>query len=189
MKIQIADPAPSAPPRLSLDDLFVSRLNSDRPDERVQDSVALGEQGTRRWTQWLDATGQLPDTPFAAAWLLLQARWLGEQQPDPSESARTWLALLDQERRQASTAGSAGPLEPSPKVLWLGCDPGVDGVQAPLLLWLSTTASDTPRLHASAAASLLDAASVQQLLAAIADTAADLLERPECPLREIRTLP
>lgn len=189
MKIQIADPAPSAPPRLSLDDLFVSRLNSDRPDERIQDSVALGEQGTLRWTQWLDATGQLPDTPFAAAWLLLQARWLGEQQPDPSESARTWLASLDQERRQAATAGSAGSLEPSPKVLWLGCDPGVDGVQAPLLLWLSTTASDTPRLHASAAASLLDAASVQQLLAAIADTAADLLERPECPLREIRTLP
>lgn len=114
-----------------MDDLFVSRLNSDRPDERVQDSVALGEQGTRRWTQWLDATGQLPDTPFAAAWLLLQARWLGEQQPDPSESARTWLALLDQERRQAATAGSAGSLEPSPKVLWLRSEPGVDGVQAP----------------------------------------------------------
>lgn len=55
MKIQLADPAQSAPPRLSLDDLFVSRLNSDRPGERVQGSVALGEQGAQHWTQWLGA--------------------------------------------------------------------------------------------------------------------------------------
>ncbi|WPH18630.1 amino acid adenylation domain-containing protein [Variovorax paradoxus] len=171
-----------------MDDLFVSRPGSDRPGERVQGSAALGEQGTQRWTRWLGATGQLPDTPFAAAWLLLQARWLGEQPPDPAQPARTWLASLDQERRQAA-AGSAGSPEPSTKALWLRGDPAIDGTQAPLLLWLSTTASDAPRLHASAAASLLDPASVQQLLAAIADTAADLLERPDSPLGDIRTLP
>nr|WP_307657943.1 polyketide synthase [Variovorax paradoxus] len=166
--------------------------------------MALGEQNAQRWKQWLGTTGQLPDTLFAAAWLLLQARWLGERQPvlheastnapatdrtavaaafDPAQSARDWLASLDQERRQASAAGS-----PEPSVLWLRGDIGAGEVQAPLLLWLST-ASDSPRLHASAAASLLDAASAQQLLAAIADTAADVLDRADSPLGDIRTLP
>ncbi|AGU50369.1 putative polyketide synthase PksJ [Variovorax paradoxus B4] len=209
MKIQLADPAQFAPPRFSLDDLFASRPNSDRPDERAQSSVALGEQSAQRWKQWLGATGQLPDTPFAAAWLLLQARWLGEQQPalheaskngwaaatsrtavaaafDPAQPARTWLASLDQERRQATAAASP---EPSPSVLWLRGDIGVDDVQAPLQLWLTTASDDSPRLHASAAASLLDAASAEQLLAAIADTAADLLDRADSPLGSIRTLP
>ncbi|MBT2332547.1 amino acid adenylation domain-containing protein [Variovorax paradoxus] len=208
MKIQLAHPAPFAPPRLPLDDLLASRPNSKRPDERVHVSVALGESGRRAWQQWLGATGQLPDTPFAAAWLLLQARWLGEQQPvlheaswtgsatamewttvaaafDPASSARTWLASLDQERRRATAASSP---EPSPSVLWLRGDLGAEEARAPLHLWL-TTASDSPRLHASAAASLLDAASTEQLLTAIADTAADLLERADTPLGDIRTLP
>ena len=197
-------------PPLSLGDLFVS-LPSSATAERIGGSMALAPKNARHWSQWTAAAGQLPDTPFAAAWLLLQARWLGAQQTvlheasahgsqaaarhtalaetlDPAQPAGAWLATLDQKRRQAAEAPGTDTPESSPSFLWLRAETVAPALQAPLHLWLNA-ASDAPRLRADAAAGLLDAASIEQLLAAIADTAADLLCRPDAPLGDIRTLP
>ncbi|WP_436318072.1 amino acid adenylation domain-containing protein [Variovorax paradoxus] len=180
--------------------------------------MVIGPKNMRLWRQWAGAAGQLPDTPFAAAWLLLQARWLGTQQPvlheavmsaseavarqatlatafDSEQPASAWLSALDQQRRRvtetARTTEATAP-ESSPGFLWLRGDadtpPTQTQAEAPLHLWLST-ASDSPCLHADAAAGLLDPASIEQLLVAIADTAADLLDRADAPLGDIRTLP
>jgi amino acid adenylation domain-containing protein len=204
MKFQPVLPVQFEAPPLSLGDLFVSPLNP-KNSERIGGSMPLELENTRRWRQWTGATPQLPDTPFAAAWLLLQARWLGVQEPvlheallngpeakqttlaaafDPGQPASAWLAALDQKRREPIAARAA---EPSPDVLWLRSAAGPLEIQAPLHLWLSTE-SGSPCLHADAAASLLDAASIEQLLSALADTAADLLGRADAPLGDIRTL-
>ncbi|WGT63445.1 amino acid adenylation domain-containing protein [Variovorax paradoxus] len=155
----------------------------------------------------------MPDTPFAAAWLLLQARWLDARQPvlhealasgpqaaatqptlalpfDPAQPASAWLAALDQQRRHVTDATQAqqeSAPESSPSFLWLRSEHTATAAQAPLRFWLDTS-GESPRLHADAAAGLLDAASLDRLLAAIADTAADLLCRPEAPIGDIRTL-
>ncbi|MDR6887271.1 MULTISPECIES: polyketide synthase [Variovorax] len=168
----------------------------------------------RHWSQWAGAADQFPDTPFAAAWLLLQARWLNAQQPvlpealaagpqapatqstlalpfDPAQPASAWLSTLEQQRRHVTEATEAHEAtEPGllPGFLWLRGEHIAPATQAPLRFWLDTS-SDSPRLHADAAAGLLDTASLEQLLTAIADTAADLLCRPDTPLAEIRTLP
>jgi amino acid adenylation domain-containing protein len=204
MKLQPVLTAQFEVPQLLLGDLFFSPLNS-KNSERIGGSMPLELENTRRWRQWTGATPQLPDTPFAAAWLLLQARWLGVQEPvlhealssgpeakqatlaaafDPEQPASTWLAALDRKRRESIAANAP---EPSPGVLWLRSAAGPLEIQAPLHLWLSTE-SGSPCLHADAAASLLDAASIEQLLSALADTAADLLDRADAPLGDIRTL-
>jgi hypothetical protein len=113
-------------PQLSLGDLFIS-LPGSATAERIGSSMAVAPKNLRHWSQWAAAAGQLPDTPFAAAWLLLQARWLGAQQVvlhealappsqaaarhttlaetfDPAQPASAWLAMLDQKRRQAAEA-------------------------------------------------------------------------------------
>ncbi|WP_280816279.1 polyketide synthase [Variovorax sp. TBS-050B] len=151
--------------------------------------------------------GHLPDTPFAAAWLLLQARWLGMDRPvlheglpgehglavlavpaafDPALPASTWLAALDEARRQPPATNDTP--EPSATALWLRGDGTLPRPGAPLALRFIADA-DAPRLELASAAALLDAASAAQLLAAVADTAADLLDRPDAPLGDIRTLP
>ncbi|WP_354400011.1 amino acid adenylation domain-containing protein [Variovorax sp. OAS795] len=165
--------------------------------------MELETEDARRWAGWIAATSQLPDTPFAAAWLLLQTRWLGMQEPalhaaqvngttgtvaifvpfEPGQVPGDWLALIDAQRRTATAA----PAEAAPASLWLNGN-AAPGLQAPLQLWLST-ASGSPRLHADAAATLLDAASASQLLAAIADTAAHLMDGGDARLGDIRTAP
>lgn len=212
MKLHSAFSVQFEAPPLSLGDLFVS-LSSPATAERIGGSMALAPKNSQHWSQWTATGGQLPDTPFAAAWLLLQARWLGGTQAvlheasahgsqaaarqttlaeafDPAQPASAWLATLDQKRRQADEAREADTdtPQPSPGFLWLRSKALAPALQAPLHLWLDT-ASGTPRLHADAAAGLLDAASIGQLLAAIADTAADLICRPDAPLEDIRTLP
>jgi len=206
MKPPPALPVQFAPPDLSLDDLLASRIDSGASGERAGSVLDLEAEAARRWTQWVAAEAQLPDTPFAAAWLLLQARWLGLQLPvlheaartgaepavrrtaiaaafDPAQPAGSWLATLDAQRRTAAAGSSAASLAP----VWLSGDADACDAQAPLRLWLSG-APDAPRLHADAATSLLGPSTAALLLAAIADTAADLMERPTAPLADIRTL-
>lgn len=206
MKSPSALPVKFAPPHLSLEDVLPLRLNSKKKDERIGSAWEIEPENALRWAEWIGASAQLPDTLFAAAWLLLQARWLGTQEPvlheicsagseppasrtaiaaalDPAQPAGNWLATLDERRRTAA----ANPSEATPGSLWLTGNASTADPQAPLHLWLST-ASGTPRLHADAAATLLDPATAAQLLAAIADTAADLMDRAAAPLGEIRTL-
>ncbi|WP_431130660.1 amino acid adenylation domain-containing protein [Variovorax paradoxus] len=208
MKSPSALPAQFAPLHLPLEDVLAPRLNSKKTDERIGSAWEIEPENALRWAEWIGASAQLPDTPFAAAWLLLQARWLDAQEPvlheicstgsepaasrtaiaagfDPAQTAGNWLATLDERRRTAA----ANPSEATPSSLWLSGTASASTADslAPLHLWLST-ASGTPRLHADAAAALLDPALAAQLLAAIADTAADLMDRVGAPLGDIRTL-
>jgi non-ribosomal peptide synthetase component F len=142
-----------------------------------------------------------PTPPFAGAWLLLRSRWLGTLWPvlneaagspggptlyhsttaayDATRPAGDWLVELDQARRACEPTRSTG----RPDALWLREDIAVD---APLRLRFDAA---TACLHIDSAASLMDASALDALLAALADTAADLLARPEAALGEIRTLP
>lgn len=204
MKPPTVLPVQFAPLHLSLDDVFALRLNSKDSGGRVGGVLEMEPENAGRWNQWVGTSGQLSDTPFAAAWLLLQARWLGTPETvlheaagdgpahgrtaiaaafDSDQTASSWLAMIDKKRRTAEAASS----EATPNSLWLSGNASAAGTPAPLHLWLST-ASGSPRLHADAAATLLDAATAAQLLAAIADTAADLMGRAQTPLGEIRTL-
>nr|WP_261803385.1 polyketide synthase [Variovorax sp. PAMC26660] len=179
------------------------RSNPEKAKGRHAGSLTLDAQFAQCQAQALAATSHLPDTLFAGAWLLLQSRWLGTLWPalcearhgtitvafDATKTASAWLTELDAGRRAASATPRAGAV---PASLWLRDDVGLAEVDAdaPVRLWLSGTAPDAPlRLHMDAAASLMDIGALEQLLAALADTAADLLARPDAALSDIRTLP
>ena len=173
MEIQTVSQAMQGAPELSLEDLFVPRSNSNGLTGRHAGSATLSPILARDWTRWLAASGQLPDTPFVAAWLLLQSRWLGSPRAvhgpvavevDAARAASAWLAELDGIRRSFPT----------------------EDADAPVRLRLDAT---TVSLHMDAAASLMDPAAIDQLLAALADTAHDLIERPDAALSDIRTQP
>nr|WP_235505885.1 polyketide synthase [Variovorax sp. Root411] len=181
-----------------MEDLFVPRCKPEGPAAARTGSLALEPGFARRWSQWLATTGQLPDTLFAGAWLLLQSRWLGNLCPvlheagvapvrcsttvafDATKAAGAWLAELDLARRGASQSPQA--IAP-PDSLWLREEVDAD---APVRLRFDAASA---LLHIYAAAGLMDAAAIEQLLAALADTAQDLLERPDAALDDIRTLP
>jgi amino acid adenylation domain-containing protein len=200
MEIQTVLPSRVSAPDLLLGDLFVPRANPDSPNARHTSNLPTGLAA---------APHLLPDTPFAGAWLLLQSRWLGTLWPtleeaslspnashgrtqrlsttaayDATRAAGDWLAELDQARRVSAEA----PLSTQrPDVLWLRQD--IDtayGTDAALRLRFDAPSAC---LHIDSAVSLLDAAALGALLAAIADTAADLLARPDAALGDIRTLP
>ncbi|MBJ2154710.1 polyketide synthase [Variovorax sp. IB41] len=154
-------PAASGP---SLNDLFVAQPSLEAGGGRFTATLALDADLAQRSLAALGTTGHLPDTLFAGAWQLLQARWLG--QPLPSATASAWLAQLDRDRRTTA--------EPS---------------DAPLRLRFDAPSSHLACLHLEIAPGLMDARAADRLLAAITDTAADLLDRPDAPLGDIRTLP
>jgi hypothetical protein len=158
---QAQTPAVAAP---SLGDLFVAQPSLEAAGGQLAAALALEAGFAQRWLAAVGTTGHLPDTLFAAAQQLLQARWLGQSLP--SASAGAWLAQLDRDRRTAA--------EPS---------------DSPLRLRLDACPGQSGCLHLDFAASLMDAPSAERLLAAIADTAADLLDRPDAALHDIRTLP
>jgi amino acid adenylation domain-containing protein len=153
-------PAASGP---SLDDLFVAQPSLEAAGGQRTATLALQAGFGQRWLAALGTTGHLPDTLFAGARQLLQARWLGQSLPPATASA--WLAQLDRDRRTAA--------EPS---------------DSPLHLRLDARAGHPACLHLDFAPGLMDAPSADRLLAAIADTAADLLDRPGAALHDIRTL-
>ncbi|MDQ0035587.1 amino acid adenylation domain-containing protein [Variovorax boronicumulans] len=165
MNTRFASPSPpaDAAPAPSLDDLFVPRR--DATDERLAATLTLEADFAQRWLASLDTTGFLPDTLFDGAWRLLQSRWLGAE---PDGTADTWLAELDGQRRSAA------------------CDSESDNA---IRLSLDARPGYPARLQLDAAPNLMDAAAADRLLAAIADTAADLLARPDAALCSIRTLP
>lgn len=205
MKLPTVSPAQFEVHRLSLGDLFVSP-NTTNSRDRVESSRALQTPDAAPSTQQVVATGFLPDTPFAAAWLLLQMRWLGVDRPvlhealadgafaiievtgDPAQSAAAWLSAIDAQRREPTHAAADCAADTSPPALWLREAATLPRREAPLTLRLARDA-EPPRLMLDADAGLLDAAAAAQLLAAIADTAQDLLEHPETALGDIRTLP
>jgi amino acid adenylation domain-containing protein len=205
MKLQTVSRAQIEIHPFSLGDLFVSSLNRKLPADRIETGLALGGEGGQPRMQQVVAGGECVDTPFAAAWLLLQSRWLGAEKPvlheslcsadgalvaieaafDPAQPAGAWLAAVDRQRRDAAPAHD---LASPPAALWLRGRPGQRPAQAPLALWLDAE-TEPPQLRLDADAGLLDAASATQLLAALAHTADELLARPDAPLGEIGTLP
>ena len=109
------------------------------------------------------AKGWLPDSPFGAAWQLLQQLWLSADDGITAGfTAEAWVAHFDARRRASQT-----PL--SSLSLTLSSNPG-------------------PCLVIECPAALTDEPQARAMLVAIARTAADLLERPGAPLRDIDPL-
>ncbi|RTQ36680.1 amino acid adenylation domain-containing protein [Variovorax gossypii] len=204
VEIQTVSQAGQGDPELSLEDLFVSRSNSKGSASRHVASTTLSPHFARKLAGSPAVGGQLPDTLFAGAWLLLQARWLGSLWPvldeagtgqdapacfsttvafDTTMAAGPWLAELDLGRRGASKTAHAAP---SPASLWLREEAGIESADAPLRLRFDAASAS---LHADAAPGLMDPAAIDVLLATLADTAEDLLDRPDAALGDIRTLP
>ena len=203
VEIQTVSQAGQGDPELALEDLFVSRSNSKGSASRHAASATLSPHFARNLAGSPAIGGRLPDTLFAGAWLLLEARWLGSLWPvlneagagqeapacfsttvafDTTMPAGRWLAELDLGRRSAPKPRHAA----APTTLWLREEMDTRGTDAPLRLRFDTASAS---LHADAAAGLIDSAMLEQLLAALADTAEDLLDRPDAALSDIRTLP
>ncbi|MDH6165940.1 amino acid adenylation domain-containing protein [Variovorax boronicumulans] len=163
MNTRFASPPPVAiaAQEHTLDDLFVPR--HDAAEERLTAALTLEADLVQHWLALLETTGFLPDTLFEGAWRFLQSRWLGAE---TNGTAHAWLAQLDSQRR------TTPPQSGSAIRLSLEAHPGYPA-----------------RLQLDAPATLMDASSAGRLLAAIADTAADLLARPDTALCGIRTLP
>ncbi|MEJ8813623.1 amino acid adenylation domain-containing protein [Variovorax ureilyticus] len=159
-------PTPSRSPLeaepLSLVDLFVARNGLAPTSGQVMDEMQVPAALATRWAAKAVESSLLPDTLFAAAWALLQGRWLGSlSNGDGAKTAGDWVAEIGRAQPDASD---------DPEAFRLTFAPG------------------TSLLSLRGPAALLDAKLAATLLAAIADTAADLLDRPSVPLREIRTL-
>ncbi|QSI31079.1 amino acid adenylation domain-containing protein [Variovorax sp. RKNM96] len=177
MEIPFASPvqfAAAAGP--SLEDLFFSRSAVEAADGQSGASLALEAGFAQRWLASLGTTGYLPDTLFEGAWLLLRSRWLGVLPPGSHEgtaplavTAGAWLAQFDLGRRAAARTSEAA--------------------DTPIRLRVDARSGYPAFLHLDTAASLMDAPCADRLLAAIADTAADLLAHPDAALHGIRTLP
>ncbi|OEZ32100.1 type I polyketide synthase [Variovorax boronicumulans] len=157
----------------ALGDLFVSPPARTAAGERLGVSLVLEAGFAQRWLASLGTTGYLPDTLFVGAWLLLQSRWLGAALPGshgmPTSlpgTASAWLTQLDLDRR--ATPHTADTLPP---------------------LRLEARTELPASLHLNVDASRMDAPCATRLLAAIADTAADLLVHPGAALHNIRALP
>jgi hypothetical protein len=130
MEIQTVSTVRREAPDLLLGDLFATRPDPATPLARHAASLAL---------EPLVATGLLPDTLFAGAWLLLQSRWLGSLWPvlheagrahrasvtvayDATRAAGDWLAELDAARRAAPASAptsSQGAGADDARSLWL----------------------------------------------------------------------
>ncbi len=196
MEIQTVSTAQREAPDLVLGDLFVVR---GHPSASPAASPARHSGALRLALP--AAVGLLPDTLLAGAWLLLQSRWLGTLWPvlheagrsrhwsttvayDATRAAGDWLGELDIARRAApESVREAGQAQS----LWLREDSTSSHTENNTPLRLHFDAAQAC-LHIDAAASLMDAESLHALLAALADTAADLLARPDAPLSDIRTL-
>ncbi|MDM0000244.1 amino acid adenylation domain-containing protein [Variovorax sp. J22P240] len=205
MEQQPLSPPSSEAAVLSLIDLFV-RPSGSQTQARQTGSAALSPDLGARWADLVQASRFLPDTLFAAAWCLLQSRWLGSaivelgeflgEAPartvsvaircDDTATAGHWLSEVDQARRSASAAVPAA--EAQPFALWLRDGAPAASGEGPLLQWRTTWAGQSAALHLTAAAAVLESTAAESLLAALIDTASDLLERPTATLREIRTL-
>jgi len=187
---------------LSLADLFVPRAGAAGQAAVQVSSLDIPPALANRWAAQAQASGFLPDTLFAASWILLQSRWLGlaavefHEAPgagvalscDDTTTAHQWLATVDSARRHSVVASTAG--SPPPFALWLRDGASADQADAPSLqLEFHAPAGRPATLRLAAAAALMDSAIEVSLLLAIADTASDLLDRPAASLREIRTLP
>ncbi|GAA4352174.1 hypothetical protein GCM10023165_41020 [Variovorax defluvii] len=186
-------------PSLSLTDLFVPR--SAQPAQALQvSSLDVSPALAARWSAEARQGGYLADTLFAAAWVLLQSRWLGTpsvelheapgQVPlglrcDPDGSAWQWIAEVDRARRAGAPTAASEAASVPPFACWLreGAPHSQDGT---VMLQLGFQAPATLRL--AGAATLMDSALAMGLLLAVADAAAELMDHPEARLGEIRTL-
>ncbi len=191
---------------LSLVDLFVPAHGADALTSRHAISLEIVSPWVERWNEHARNVGLLPDTLFAAAWVLLQSRWLGAPTielhevlaKDSDETGRTvcvvvacdsagaagdWLETLDRSRRSAAAPGAG-----SAASLWLRGHAGIASAEGSAQLTYCTSASQPAVLRVDFPAALMESAIAAQLLTALADTASDLLDRPTAALNEIRTL-
>ena len=204
----------AAPPNgPALCDLFVpAPLNAAAP--RVVAHLELSAALARLAEEAVVAAGWLPDTPWCAAWLLLQNAWRGltrcglRQRRDSAacdaplqvglceieltSTSQSWLHEVDTQRRSwlDGPCERSAALTSADELVWLveaearALEPGPTG--AGPMLWLS--GQDRRRLVLDAPSALLDEPQARVLLAAIVQAGSALLTRPQATLGEIDTL-
>jgi hypothetical protein len=190
---------------LTLADLFAARPGAlASPAQPVSRDIPTDV--LVRWSERQQADELLPDTLFAAAWLLLQARWLGCARValvesgsaggtrfsidcDGASTVAGWLHAVDRARREPASGPDADAA--SPVALWVRPDGtlAISGEPPLIQLGVEPAPDASGTLHWRVAADRLEAAVIDSLLDALADTTLDLLERPGTALRDIRTLP
>ncbi|WP_162578672.1 polyketide synthase [Variovorax sp. PBS-H4] len=188
---------------LTLADLFAPRAGKPAQAARQTSSLEVLPALAAHWAVEARQGGYLADTLFAAAWLLLQSRWLDTRSVElhealdngasarftlhcnPDSSAWQWVAEVDRARRNAPPAEASS----SAFARWLreGTLQESTGT-ATLELGVHTPAGRPAALRLTGAGALLDSRTETSLLLAVAEAAADLLDHPEARLREIRTL-
>ena len=198
---------------VSLSDLFVPPGSAANAAERSLATHDLPAALVSRAAQLCVPLDALPDTLFAAAWLLVQHRWqginevaLGEpgRASDPStpwlttrhavsEAATVadWLRQVDAARRSLPlrAASEAEAARDTANSLWLGVASGDSptlALDAPIALGVHLLPQ--PALFVNFPSTLLEPAQAHAVLAAVAQTAGDLLGKLDQPLREVDTL-
>ncbi|HSI58148.1 MAG TPA: AMP-binding protein, partial [Ideonella sp.] len=169
---------------------------------------AVPEALSQRLADQAALSGQLPDSPLVAAWLVVLRHWLGSDGADAGEivgdaaeprslhcamrsgqSAADWLAELDG-RRGAPAGRTACAGSPPFTSLWQRT-PGADSRPAAppgAALVLGLAQAPQPALFADFDATLTTAAEVELLLQATLHAAQDLLAQPAQPADRISPL-
>lgn len=202
MEIPFISTPGSATVQPTLRDLFVPAAGASAgPAERHRFAQSL----TGECPTW--AADLLPDTVFAGAWLLLQARWLGSLWVELDETTASptiddvpalrslsvafdaqspvadWLRELDRNRRAPGKA-----VAQATDSLWLRPETGSAATEAPLQWAFRTDAQGEGELAIDVASTWMDALAARQLLAVLVATALDMLARPEARLDAIATV-
>ena len=147
----------------SLSDLFVPPSAGVGTTSLLVVEVELPAQLALHARDFSAARGWLPDSLFSAAWLLLQQLWLAAGcGTTPGFTAEAWVAHIDAQRRAS--------------------------LVPPSRLTLALKGNPDPCLVIECASGIMDETQARTVLAAIGQTAADLLDKPGAQLREIDAL-
>ncbi|WPB55474.1 polyketide synthase [Xylophilus sp. GOD-11R] len=154
------------------------------------------------------------DAVLLGAWLFLQARWAGrttatlheERRPRPADASRVlletlavdldtpahgWLVQVQRSRMQLpadKTTGRTTATATDRAALWADGEATAGTPAAGLRFWIKPAGREAAELHLWADSTVVSQRAAEQLLAAVVDTARDMLSRPAARLSELRTL-
>ncbi|HJV96848.1 MAG TPA: AMP-binding protein, partial [Albitalea sp.] len=180
---------------IPLPDLFVPPAALTSLPSRSSEALELTVDITRQAA----LAGLLPDTPFAAAWVLAQHQWRGVGEVSLGEigahggwltaqhaaaadmKVADWLRAVDAKRRAPTPDADVAA-----DSLWLGTSPATVPDDTAMALGLRVL--PRPELFIDFASAVLDRDQARAVLAAVLRTAQSLLAGPEARLSEIDTL-
>lgn len=194
----LADVFVGAPSRLELMPLVQAR--QDLPASLCADAGA-----------WADSEAWLPETPWWAAWSLLQLHWLGPwpvsmlAPPDAAHPVTgetrperlnqdtlvvDWVSALDGARRMSGNHPRQDGTLANASVLWFAsiANPYSSPDSSPVELRLGLVAAPPGQLVIEASAALMDAQQAHAVLKALMHTVSAMVRQPHAALISIQTL-